>query len=48
MKNYIGKSVYANLFRGPEAVGGKIHFNQNSLVFESHKLNIQTGRTEIK
>lgn len=48
IKNYIGTSINANLFRGIEAVGGKIHFDDNSLIFESHKLNMQKGKTEIK
>ena len=48
IKNYVGTSINANLFRGIEAVGGKIHFSDNSLIFKSHELNIQKGKTEIK
>ncbi len=37
----------ANLFRGIEAVGGKIYFYDNRLIFKSHSFNIQTGETTI-
>jgi len=37
----------ANLFRGLEAVGGKIFLTETHLVFNSHKLNIQSGATKI-
>lgn len=47
MEHYIGTAINANLFRGAEAVGGKIHFCDKSFLFESHKLNIQKGKTEI-
>ena len=47
MKNYIGISVAANYFRGPEAVGGKVAFDETGLTFRSHALNIQTGDTRI-
>lgn len=46
-ENYIGKTVAANLFRGIEAVGGKIFFGENAMTFKSHKLNIKTGDTTI-
>lgn len=46
-ENYIGKTVAANLFRGMEAVGGKIVFEENGMTFKSHKLNVQTGDTAI-
>ena len=39
--------VAANLFRGTEAVGGKLHFEETAMVFQSHALNIQTGATVI-
>jgi hypothetical protein len=39
--------VAANLFRGMEAVGGKLKVTNYRLVFESHALNFQTGTTEI-
>lgn len=48
MKDYTNSTIFANYFRGPEAVGGKIHFYEDSLIFKSHSLNIQTGETEIK
>ena len=37
----------ANLERGIEAVGGKLMLTQDVLIFQSHALNIQCGRTEI-
>lgn len=37
----------ANLQRGLEAVGGRLFLTNRRLVFSSHALNIQTGRTEI-
>ena len=37
----------ANLQRGLETVGGKLYLTNQRLVFEAHKLNIQTGNTEI-
>lgn len=48
MKNYIGNSIFANYFRGLEAVGGKIYFDDTGLTFKSHPLNIQTGETRIE
>lgn len=47
MKSFIGTSINANLFRGIEGVGGKIHFSETGLVFISHAINIQRGKTEI-
>ena len=47
MKDYVGESISANLFRGAESVGGAIHFEEDKLIFKSHKVNIQTGETEI-
>lgn len=47
MKDYIGKNISANLFRGVEAVGGKIFFESTCLIFKSHEYNIQTGETSI-
>lgn len=47
MKDYIGKSIAANYFRGPEAVGGKITFEEKGLTFKSHAFNIQRGETRI-
>lgn len=46
-KNYIGSSILANYFRGMEAVGGKLYFYEDGMVFKSHALNIQTGETMI-
>lgn len=46
-ENYTGKTVAANLFRGIEAVGGKLVFEENGMTFKSHKLNVQTGETTI-
>ena len=37
----------ANLFRGIEAVGGKLFLTKKGLVFNSHKFNIQRGKTKI-
>lgn len=39
--------VLANLFIGPEAVGGKLKITDRRLVFKSHDFNIQTGTIEI-
>ncbi len=48
MKDFTGQSIMANYFRGIEAVGGKIHFYGDKLIFKSHVFNIQRGETEIK
>ena len=45
--NYIGKKIKANYFRGPEAVGGWICFDETGLLFKSHGFNIQIGETRI-
>ena len=37
----------ANLWRGPEAVGGRLLVTSEALVFRSHALNIQTGETRL-
>lgn len=37
----------ANLFRGAEAVGGKLFLTNQKLIFKSHSLNIQTGQSDI-
>jgi hypothetical protein len=42
------KSGGANLHRGIEAVGGKLHFTNQRLVFESHGFNIQTGAVVVE
>lgn len=48
MRDYIGNSILANYFKGIEAVGGKINFDETGLTFQSHALNIQTGETRIE
>lgn len=42
------KSGGANLHRGIEAVGGKLYFTTQRLVFESHGFNIQTGAVVVE
>jgi hypothetical protein len=37
----------ANLQRGAETVGGKLHLTDRRLVFQSHAFNVQTGATDI-
>lgn len=37
----------ANLFRGVEAVGGKLFLTDRRLYFQSHVINVHTGATEI-
>ncbi|MFT5925930.1 MAG: hypothetical protein ACI9WL_000673 [Rubritalea sp.] len=41
------KEYGANLFRGKEGVGGKIALTDKSLLFKSHKVNIQRGETVV-
>ena len=41
------KEGAANLQRGVETVGGRVHLTSQRLVFESHSINIQTGNTII-
>lgn len=45
-ENHI-KSGGANMQRGAETVGGKLHLTNQRLVFESHKFNVQSGSTKI-
>ncbi len=45
--NFIGTSKAANLFRGREAVGGRLHFDEKGMTFQSHKVNIQKGQSRI-
>ena len=47
MKDYINHCIAANYFRGIEAVGGKIFFDETGLNFKSHVFNIQTGEMYI-
>ncbi|MFI3173910.1 MAG: hypothetical protein R3Y53_01760 [Bacillota bacterium] len=48
IKNYVGMTINANYFRGMEAVGGQIIFDELGFVFKSHSVNIQTGETRIE
>ena len=48
MKDYCGKSIAANYYRGIEAVGGKLIFDETGITFKSHALNIQTGESRIE
>jgi hypothetical protein len=41
------KEYGANLFRGKEGVGGKIALTDKSILFKSHKVNIQRGETVV-
>jgi GRAM domain len=43
----IVKEGFANLQRGLEAVGGLLYLTDRRLIFESHKMNIQTGATIV-
>ena len=42
------KSGAANFQKGIEQVGGKLYLTNYRIVFESHKLNFQSGTTQIK
>lgn len=48
MKDYSGKTIAANYFRGIESVGGKLHFDNTGIIFKSHAFNIQRGETRIE
>lgn len=48
MVDYTNKKIMANYFRGAEAVGGHIFFDEYGLTFQSHAFNIQTGTTRIE
>ena len=37
----------ANLLRGIEGVGGKLLLTNKRLIFKSHKMNIQSGETQL-
>jgi hypothetical protein len=41
------KEGRANLQRGIESVGGHLYLTDRRLIFESHRLNVQSGPTEI-
>jgi hypothetical protein len=46
MENVV-KEGLANLWKGKEAVGGKLYLTERSLVHKGHKMNIQGGNVEI-
>ena len=48
MRNFIGSSIPANYFRGAEAVGGKLLFDETGMTFSSHSFNVRTGETRIE
>ncbi|GAA3283206.1 GRAM domain-containing protein [Nesterenkonia halobia] len=41
------KSSNANLQRGAETVGGRLHLTDRRLIFESHAFNIQSGASVV-
>jgi len=41
------KEGRANLQRGAETVGGHVYLTDRRLIFESHRLNFQSGSTAI-
>lgn len=41
------KSSNANLQRGVETVGGRLHLTDRRLIFESHAFNVQTGASVV-
>jgi hypothetical protein len=45
--DYLGKDIPANYFRGIEAVGGKIHFDEYGFSFFPHSINMQTDILRI-
>ena len=47
MNDYTNTKIAANYFRGAEAVGGRIFFDESGMTFKSHIFNIQTGETRI-
>ena len=48
MKDYVGKSIIANYFKGIEGLEGKLSFDENGLGFKSHKINIQKADIRIE
>ncbi len=42
------KEGAANLQRGWETVGGKLHLTNTRLIFEAHRFNVQTGATIVQ
>ena len=43
----VGRDGMASIQRGIETVGGSLYLTTQRLIFESHALNIQTGKTII-
>lgn len=41
------KGVAANYFRGAEAVGGKLYFDDKGLTFKPHAINIQKDQLRL-
>mgnify|MGYP002352898173 CR=1 FL=1 len=42
------KEGAANLQKNIEAVGGKLYLTNQRLIFEGHKLNLQSGAVEVE
>ncbi|UOQ48754.1 GRAM domain-containing protein [Gracilibacillus caseinilyticus] len=47
MENVIKRGM-ANLWKGKEAVGGKLYLTSQHLTHEAHKMNINKEKVEIK
>ncbi len=47
MRNLLSTSIPANYFRGAEAVGDKLRFDETGMTFQSHGFNVSTGVTRI-
>jgi hypothetical protein len=41
------KEGFANLQKGIETIGGKLHLTNQRIVFIGHKINVQGGATEL-
>ncbi|PKR77365.1 hypothetical protein CEY16_11590 [Halalkalibacillus sediminis] len=48
MSNEYVMEGLANLFKGKEAVGGKLYLSEEELNHHPHKLNVQKGDTTIR
>ena len=48
MEDYTNRKIAANYFRGAEAVGGHLLFDEQGMTFRSHRLNVQTGETRLE
>lgn len=48
MRDFTGQRISANLWRGREAVGGKLGFDTTGMTFEAHSINVHTGTTRIE